>query len=373
MAQEQRRNPLRDKSPGLNGVRHLLAVSSCKGGVGKSTVAINFAYTLARMGHRVGIFDADVYGPSLPTVVRPEATELFSRNELILPLEYEGIKLMSFGFVPQMAGGGAAIVRGPMATQIINQLLTGTDWGELDYLVIDMPPGTGDVQLTLTQLVPLTAAIIVTTPQQLSFVDVVKGIQMFQKMKVPTVSVVENMAYYQCEECGSKKHLFGTGVRQRLIDQFGIQNAFELPLLPALSETGDSGRPFVLDQTDHPVTAEFQALAKATVAEVQKMEAGEAAVPSARFVIGRGIVVTWPDGREQDVEPAVLRRRCLCALCVDERTGAPLLDPDSIPADIYPSDISPMGNYAIAVRWSDGHDSSIYPYDVIAELAESEG
>lgn len=369
MAAEQRRNPLRDKSPGLDQVRHLLAVSSCKGGVGKSTVAINVAYTMARMGHRVGVFDADVYGPSLPTVVRPPVTDLFSRNELIVPLEYEGVKLMSFGFVPQAASGGAAIVRGPMATQIINQLLTGTDWGELDYLIIDMPPGTGDVQLTLTQLVPLTAAVIVTTPQQLSFVDVVKGIQMFQKMKVPTVSVVENMAYYQCEECGTRKHLFGTGVKQRLIDQFGIRNAFELPLLPDLSRTGDAGRPFVLESQDHDVSTVFRELAEATLAEVARMEDGQLAVPSTRFVIGRGIVVTWPDGREQDIDPAMLRRRCLCALCVDERTGMPVLDPASIPDDIYPSEISPMGNYAIAIQWSDGHDSSIYPYDVIAELA----
>lgn len=370
MSEAPRKNPLRDKAPGLEQVKNLLAVSSCKGGVGKSTVAINLAATLAQSGLRVGIFDADVYGPSLPTVARPPSTDLFSRNEMIVPLDYEGMKLMSFGFVPTGAGGsGAAIMRGPMVTQIINQLLTGTEWGALDYLIIDMPPGTGDVQLTLTQLIPLTAAVIVTTPQELSFVDVVKGIQMFHTLKVPTVSVIENMAYFKCQECSEKKYIFGPGVRQRIVDQFGIRNAFELPLVPDLSRTSDAGRPLVLDAPDHPVAEIFRQLATATTAEIDALRTSSAGTPTLRLVIGRGIVVTWPDGREQDIEPASLRRACRCALCVEETTGRPLLDPAQVPDDIYPADIHPMGNYAVGIQWSDGHQSSIYPYDLITELA----
>lgn len=370
MPPNKRANPLIDKAPGLQQVRNILAVSSCKGGVGKSTVAVNLAYALQKQGMQVGLFDADVYGPSLPTIVRPDSTDLYSRNELIVPLAADGIKLMSFGFVPTPPGGsGAAIMRGPMVTQVINQLLTGTDWGTLDYLVIDMPPGTGDIQLTLTQLIPITAAIIVTTPQELSFVDVVKGIQMFQKLKVPTIAVVENMAYYECGQCGNRDYLFGPGVRNRIIAQFGIRNAFEIPLWSALSRSGDTGRPLVLEQPDHAVAQTFTALARNADEEIKHLQtAGE--TPTARFVIGRGVVLTWPDGSEQDLDPAALRRRCQCARCIDENTGQPLLDPASIPDDIYPTELHPMGNYAVAIHWSDGHDSSIYPYDLLSRLSE---
>ncbi len=367
-----RQNPLLNQSPGLEKVATLLAVSSCKGGVGKSTVAVNLASALKRSGARVGLFDADVYGPSLPTVIRPAHTDLFSRDELILPLEYEGMKVMSFGYVPHAPGGsGAAIMRGPMVTQIINQLLTGTEWGELDYLIIDMPPGTGDVQLTLTQLIPLTAAIIVTTPQELSFVDVVKGIQMFDKLKVPTVAVVENMAYFACDDCGKKHYLFGTGVRQRLVDQFGIKNSFEIPLVPDVSRLSDAGTPIVLEKPDHPVSDVFRRIAESAIAEIRHLREDGGGPPGVRFVIGRGVVVTWPDGREQDIDPAELRRSCRCAHCVEEMTGKRLLDPASVPADIYPTEIHPMGNYAVAIHWSDGHTSSIYPFDLIAGLENS--
>ncbi|CAN0900173.1 Fe-S cluster assembly factor HCF101, chloroplastic [Linum grandiflorum] len=166
---------------GLQTISSIVAVSSCKGGVGKSTVAVNLAYTLADMGARVGIFDADVYGPSLPTMVSPEnrMLEMNPEKRTIIPTEYLGVKLVSFGF----AGQGRAIMRGPMVSGVIDQLLTTTEWGELDYLIIDMPPGTGDIQLTLCQVVPLTAAVIVTTPQKLAFIDVAKGVRMFSKLK----------------------------------------------------------------------------------------------------------------------------------------------------------------------------------------------
>ena len=374
MAQQQRKNPLVDKAPGLENVKHLVAVSSCKGGVGKSTVAVNLAAALHQSGARVGLFDADVYGPSLPTLVRPENRELYSRNDLILPLEFRGLKLMSFGYVPTQSGsGGPAILRGPMVTQIINQLLTGTDWGELDYLIIDMPPGTGDVQLTLTQLIPLTAAVIVTTPQELSFVDVVKGIQMFGTLQVPTISVIENMAYFLCDGCGKKHYLFGQGVRQRLSEQFGIKNTFEIPLAPDVARMCDDGTPVVFDAPDDPITQTFHAIAASAVEEIQRLKAGGAGAPSVRFVIGRGIVVTWSCGREQEIAPVRLRQACRCANCVEETTGKPLLDPNTIPEDIYPEEIHSMGNYAVAINWSDGHDSSIYPYEQIAQLDSSEG
>ncbi len=369
-AREAGANPLLARAPGLEKVRHIIAVSSCKGGVGKSTTAVNLAYSLARLGGRIGIFDADVYGPSLPTLVSPKNRELFMRNELIQPLEFEGIRLMSFGFVPAGPGGGAAIMRGPMVTQVINQLLTTTEWGELDYLVIDFPPGTGDIQLTLTQLIPITAAVIVTTPQQLSFVDVVKGIQMFDKLKVPTVAVVENMSYFLCPDNGKKYYVFGQGARQKLIDQFGIQNSFEIPLEPEISRLSDSGTPVVLADPDGRLAKLYLDIASSVVREVARIEHGGLARPKVSFSAGRGIVLTLAGGEERIAAPADVRRACRCAHCIEEFSGRPLLDPASVPDNIYPRSITPMGNYAVAISWSDGHSSSIYPYDQLLKLAK---
>jgi Mrp family chromosome partitioning ATPase len=363
------RPPLARQAEGLRDVRTILAVSSCKGGVGKSTVAVNLAYTIAGTGASVGIFDADVYGPSLPTLVAPADTELYLRGDLIEPLEFGGVKLMSFGFVPKAPGSDAAIMRGPMVTQVINELLTKSAWGRLDYLVLDLPPGTGDIQLTLTQIVPITAALIVTTPQQLSFVDVVKGIQMFDKVKVPTIGVVENMSYFDCPSCGARHHPFGQGARRKLVEQFGMSNSFEIPMLPDISRLSDSGRPVVVAEPAGPAAAAYRAIAEATLRELQRLGEGAPGKPRLSYSPAQGIAVTLPDGREGRIRPADLRRRCRCALCVEEFSGRQVLDPAAVPEDVYPTGMQPMGNYAEAVVWSDGHSSSIYPYEVILELA----
>ncbi|HMO50017.1 MAG TPA: P-loop NTPase [Kiritimatiellia bacterium] len=362
-----RENPLAMKSPGLRQVRRIIAVSSCKGGVGKSTVAVNLAYALSGAGHKVGLFDADIYGPSLPTMVQIQGAQLYQENDMIIPLAYLGVKLMSFGFIP--SASGAAIMRGPMVTQIINQLLTTTNWGPLDYLVLDLPPGTGDVQLTLTQLIPITAAVIVTTPQQLSFVDVVKGIQMFDKLKVPTIALVENMSYFECPGCSTRHHLFGQGARQRIVDQYGIARTFELPIQPDLSQCGDGGIPYVLMQPKSETTRLFSALASAVHEEVDRLERGLALRPRVAFVPGEGIRVTLDDRHQGLIHPAALRRKCRCANCVEEFSGKPLLKPEEVPDHVYPVRMQPMGNYAMAIQWSDGHASSIYPYDMLLELA----
>lgn len=368
MSAAPRSNPLVNQSRGLANVATIIAVSSCKGGVGKSTVAVNLAYALSLLGGKVGLFDADVYGPSLPTMVSPARTELFMENELIVPLEFEGVKLMSFGFATPE--GGAAIMRGPMVSQVINQLLTTTNWGELDYLVLDLPPGTGDIQLTLTQLIPITAAVIVTTPQQLSYVDVVKGIQMFDKLKVPTVAVVENMSYFQCPGCGTRHHLFGQGARQRLVDQFGIRNSFEVPLRPEVSRLSDRGTPVVLADREGPAAAPYREIAASVVQEISKLKHGGVARPKVAYKPGTGILVTLATGEQHTVKPADLRKACRCAHCIEEFSGKPLLDPATVSDSVYPRSMQPMGNYAVAVTWSDGHSSSIYPYETILKLAQ---
>ncbi|XP_047163492.1 fe-S cluster assembly factor HCF101, chloroplastic isoform X1 [Vigna umbellata] len=343
---------------GLQTISNIVAVSSCKGGVGKSTVAVNLAYTLADMGARVGIFDADVYGPSLPTMVSPENRLLLMNPEkkTIIPTEYSGVKLVSFGF----AGQGRAIMRGPMVSGVINQLLTTTEWGELDYLIIDMPPGTGDIQLTLCQIVPLTAAVIVTTPQKLSFIDVAKGVRMFSKLKVPCVAVVENMCHFDAD--GKRYYPFGRGSGSQVVQQFGIPHLFDLPIRPTLSASGDSGIPEVVADPQSEVSKIFQNLGVCVVQQCAKIrQQVSTAVTYDKSI--KAIKVKVPDSKEEFfLHPATVRRNDRSAQSVDEWTGEQKLQYNDVPEDIEPEEIRPMGNYAVSITWPDGF-SQIAPYD----------
>ncbi|XP_060209784.1 fe-S cluster assembly factor HCF101, chloroplastic [Lycium barbarum] len=343
---------------GLQTISNIIAVSSCKGGVGKSTVAVNLAYTLADMGARVGIFDADVYGPSLPTMVSPEnrILEMNAEKRTIIPTEYMGVKLVSFGF----AGQGRAIMRGPMVSGVINQLLTTTEWGELDYLVIDMPPGTGDIQLTLCQVVPLTAAVIVTTPQKLAFIDVAKGVRMFSKLKVPCVAVVENMCHFNAD--GKRYYPFGRGSGSQVVQQFGIPHLFDLPIQPALSASGDSGIPEVVADPQGEVSRTFQELGVCVVQQCAKIrQQVSTAVSYDRSF--KAIKVKVPDSDEEFyLHPATVRRNDRSAQSVDEWTGEQKLQYSDIPDDIEPEEIRPLGNYAVEITWPDGFNQ-IAPYD----------
>lgn len=224
-------------------MKNIIAVSSCKGGVGKSTVASNLAFALHRFANKkVGIFDADIYGPSLPTLLNKTKEQLradANDPNTIIPVDYEGIKAMSFGFV---SPNKRAVIRGPMISSIVSTLFYNTMWGDLDYLIVDMPPGTGDIQITLGQEVKFNGAIIVTTPQSLSYVDVIKGIEMFDDLKVPSISIVENMAYFECDSCSEKHAIFGAGKIEQLKKQFGIKNSFELPLMKDVSNYSDLGK-----------------------------------------------------------------------------------------------------------------------------------
>lgn len=343
----------------LDNVGAIVAVASCKGGVGKSTTAVNLAFSLAARGARVGIMDADIYGPSLPTLVEPDDSAVQFSDGRIKPLEAHGVKLMSFGYV----NPDSAIMRGPMIANVLNQLLTTTQWGVLDYLILDLPPGTGDVQLTLSQIIKITAAVIVTTPQKLSFVDVVKGIDMFDKVSVPSVAVVENMSYFVAPDTDVKHYIFGKGHRQRLVEQYGLANSFSLPIDPELSEKSDNGIPYVVANPDSLLSADYQKLASAVVQEVSKIQYGGIGIPKVTFNEESGYIdVELPKAKEsQQVWPATLRRECRCALCVDEMTGAQKLDPGDVPETVKPVKMSAVGNYALEVAWSDGHPS-LYPY-----------
>jgi ATP-binding protein involved in chromosome partitioning len=230
--------------PLLAGVKNIIAVASGKGGVGKSTVAANLALALAQDGARVGLLDADIYGPSLPVMMgisdKPESLD----GQLMEPLERHGVQLMSIGFLIGNADQ-ALIWRGPMAVQALDQMLRQTHWHDVDYLVVDMPPGTGDVQLSLAQKAPVTGALIVTTPQDLALADARKGVTMFEKVDVPILGLVENMAVHVCSQCGHAEHIFGAGGGQRYAAEKGIDYLGALPLALSIREQTDSGTPTV--------------------------------------------------------------------------------------------------------------------------------
>src|SRR3989338_1843217 len=231
---------------GLTKVKHVIAVSSCKGGVGKSTVAAGFARSLCQQGFKTGLLDADIHGPSLPTLFNLTSGVKVLSNEfrMIVPIEAQGLRLMSFGF---LLGDAPAVMRGPIVTRYIQQIMLQTDWGELDYLIVDMPPGTGDVQLTITQSARLTGAVIVTTRQTLSLVDVARGILMFEKVSVPILGIVDNMAYFICGSCHTKHYLFGD--EHALEKRFGVKTLVEIPLIAdlALEPYMDQGARAMLD------------------------------------------------------------------------------------------------------------------------------
>src|SRR3989454_9115957 len=220
------------------GVRHKVAVASGKGGVGKSTVAVNLAVSLAARGWKTGLLDADIYGPSIPLMMGEEGTPEIE-NQKAIPLERHGVRIMSIGFL--LEKDAALIWRGPMVMKAVTQLLGDTVWGDLDYLVVDLPPGTGDAQLSIAQLVPLTGAVIVTTPQEVALHDSRKGLAMFQKVNVPILGIVENMSYYVCGKCGERTEIFSYGGGERAAEKLGIPFLGRVPIDPAIRVGGDMG------------------------------------------------------------------------------------------------------------------------------------
>ncbi len=261
----------------LPGVKNVVAVASGKGGVGKSTTAANLALALAAEGARVGLLDADIYGPSQPVMMgisdRPETAD----GKTMEPLENHGVQVMSIGFL--VKPDDAMIWRGPMATQALEQLLRQTNWKDLDYLIVDMPPGTGDIQLTLSQRVPITGAVIVTTPQDIALLDARKGIRMFEKVGVPILGIVENMAVHICSNCGHAEHIFGEGGGRRMAAELGVDDLGALPLDMQIRLQADSGTPTVAAAPGSEVAQLYKALARKVAVSV----AGKAKDFSAKF------------------------------------------------------------------------------------------
>jgi ATP-binding protein involved in chromosome partitioning len=241
-------------------VKNIIAIASGKGGVGKSTTTVNLALALAAEGASVGILDADIYGPSQPMMMGVSGRPASHDGQTMEPLENHGVQVMSIGFLVEP--DQAMIWRGPMATQALDQLLRQTNWRELDYLLVDMPPGTGDIALTLSQRVPLTGAVIVTTPQDIALLDARKGLKMFEKVGVPILGIVENMAVYCCPNCGHTEHIFGADGGRRMATEYGVDYLGGLPLTMAIREQADSGRPTVVAEPDGEIAAIYKSVAR---------------------------------------------------------------------------------------------------------------
>jgi len=262
-------------------VRNVIAVGSGKGGVGKSTTAVNLALALAAEGARVGLLDADVYGPSIPAMLglsgRPDSPD----NKSIEPMRAFGVEAMSIGLLVDQ--DTPMIWRGPMATSALMQLFNDTLWGDLDYLLIDLPPGTGDIQLTLAQKIPVAGAVIVTTPQDIATLDAKKALKMFEKVEVPVLGIVENMAVHTCSNCGHVEHLFGQGGGERMAAQYGVPLLGSLPLDIAIREQGDAGQPVVVAAPDSAVAQAYRQTARVMAATLAQRP--RASVPIASSLV----------------------------------------------------------------------------------------
>jgi ATP-binding protein involved in chromosome partitioning len=250
------------------GIKNIVAIASGKGGVGKSTTAVNLALALAAEGATVGMLDADIYGPSQPMMLGITGRPVSNDGKTMEPLDGHGIQAMSVGFLVDVET--PMVWRGPMVTQALEQLLNETHWSDLDYLVVDLPPGTGDIQLTLAQKVPVTGAVIVTTPQDIALLDARKGLKMFEKVGIPIVGVVENMAIHICSKCGNQEHIFGEGGGNRMSKDYNIDMLGSLPLDIKIREQADSGKPTVVSDPDGPIAAIYKQIARKVAAKIAK-------------------------------------------------------------------------------------------------------
>jgi ATP-binding protein involved in chromosome partitioning len=264
----------------VQGVRHIIAVASGKGGVGKSTTACNLALALHAMGLKVGVLDADIYGPSMPKLFHLSGKPQVKDGKTLIPLEGYGVKVMSIGFLIEEEK--AIVWRGPMVMSALTQLLREVEWGSLDILVVDMPPGTGDAQLTMAQQVPLSGAVIVSTPQDLALIDARRGVAMFRQVSVPILGLIENMSYFVCDGCGKRHDIFAHGGAKAEAQRQGVPFLGEIPLAPEIRETSDAGRPVVVSAADGEHARAYRAAAEAVW---QALSAGTTAKAAPRIVI----------------------------------------------------------------------------------------
>ncbi len=382
----------------LPGIRHVIAIGSGKGGVGKSTVSVNLAFALQQIGGSIGLVDADVLGPSIPGMLglptdQPPAT---TPDQQIVPADRDNLKVISMGMLT--GDDSPAILRGPMVSKYLRMFISNVQWGHLDYLILDLPPGTGDTQLTLAQSVPLSGAVIVTTPQDVSLKIARRGLRMFETVHVPILGIIENMSTFTCPHCGKGTDVFRHGGGERMSRELGVPFLGAIPLDAEIVTSGDEGRPIVLEKPHSVAAQAFLAIATELAGRLEGhptaalkpfvwnwdtgegepawSESGVRASGSRTTAIGfrrrdaRTVSVLWENGNKNDFDVRDLRLACRCAMCVEEMSGRPLLDPKSVRPDVTPRTITSVGNYAITINWNDGHSTGIYSFDRLRALGE---
>lgn len=353
----------------LSGVKSIIAVAAGKGGVGKSTVTVNLALALQAAGFKVGIMDTDIYGPSVRKMLKEDQLPQ-QTDKLIIPALCKGIKYISMAFFRK--DNEASVVRAPIATRFISQFIQNVDWGKLDFLLVDFPPGTGDVQLTLSQQLNLTGALMVTTPQEVAVLDVRKAMTMFEIVKVPIIGIVENMSFYQASPSSEPVYLFGRGGGEKLAHETGSSFLGSIPLDPELCQCGDKGTSlFSLDpNAQKPVTKAFVELAKSIAESVIHAGKQTLSIKAIQQKDAHAFTIVWNDGKEQDFRLSDLQRNCPCANCVDENTGRKLLDPNTVKEDVRAETIRNVGRYALQIQFTSGCSTGIYSYNHLRTMTK---
>lgn len=340
----------------LSNIKNIIAVGSGKGGVGKSTVSTNLACALKVLDYKVGILDADIMGASIPGMFGMTGASPETKDGLLIPLEQHGIKIMSAGML--ITQEQPVVMRGAMVTKTLNTFIKQVAWGDLDYLIIDLPPGTGDIQISLCQAIPLSGAVIVTTPQDVSLGIALKGLRMFELVSVPILGIIENMSSFTCPACTHETHLFGTGGGERLATKTNTPFLGSIPLEHDISLSGDSGSPIVLSNPNCASTKSYLEIAGKVINT--KMQPN-ISIQSISQKDRRTISILWDDGSASDFDTTSLRLACTCAICKN-RDEAPQI------SNVTVVSISPVGNYAIRITWSDGHNTGIYSFKYLKEL-----
>ena len=354
----------------LPGIKHLIAVASGKGGVGKSTTAVNLAIGLRDMGLKVGIFDADIYGPSQPRLMglAGEMPRVSADEKRLEPLEAFGVSVMSMGFLVDEAT--PVVWRGPMVVQALHQMLYDVAWeynGELDVLVIDMPPGTGDLQLTMAQQVPLSGAVIVSTPQDLSLIDARKGLNMFRKVGVPVLGLIENMSYFLCPKCGERSDIFSHGGAEKEAAVLGLPFLGGIPLHMDIRELSDSGKPITATAPNSPQAQIFREIAVKVWGEVQSAKGVE--VPVMKVSTARdSLTISFKDGFSYDLPAEMLRVMSPSA----EVQGHSPEQRVTVPGkrNVKIRELKPVGKYAAKIVFDDGHDTGLYTWSYLHDLGK---
>jgi ATP-binding protein involved in chromosome partitioning len=347
------------------GIKQMIAVASGKGGVGKSTTAVNLALGLQAAGLKTGILDADIYGPSQPRLLGLTGRPQVANGNVLKPMEAYGLKAMSMGFL--VDEGTPIIWRGPMVVSALTQMLRDVAWGELDVLVIDMPPGTGDVQLTMAQQVPLSGAVIVSTPQDLALIDARKGLAMFQKVDVPVLGIVENMSFFICPKCGERSDIFGHDGAKREAEKLGVPFLGGIPLHMDIRTTSDDGRPIVASRPESVEARIYRDIAARAWDELQK--GGDAHLKPPKLDIGRGgseLSVAFEGAKAFALSAEMLRVMSPSAEVQghspDQRVTVPRK------RNVKIKELRPVGNYAVRIVFDDGHDTGLFAWSYLQQL-----